>query len=204
MSFLKKEVKNAKSVFLGMLALVLVIIFSVVTTVKYRNEIWPTKDYLFNQKRTYRRLRADLKKAQELHRQFELEKTIVANKIKTFYRTDGKVKADLYLRQRIEHAAKFASLVLKSMSSVRKKKITQGTFSLELSISAEGEFEKVISFLQELDKKETEIYWVSCYLRPTHKKKETSINISGVLRILCTDGKLFKNKAKAGIGGKKG
>ena len=74
MSFLKKEVRNAKSVFLGMLALILVIIFSVVTIVKYRNEIWPTKDYLFNQKRTYRRLRADLKKAQELHRQFELEK----------------------------------------------------------------------------------------------------------------------------------
>ncbi|MDD5597427.1 MAG: hypothetical protein PHV82_05750 [Victivallaceae bacterium] len=206
MSFLKKKVKNTKSIFLGMVALVIVMVFCTFTGIKYRNEIWPTQDFLFEQKNIYRRLRADLEKARNQYNEYIREEDIVAGKIRTFYLVDDKVKADLYLRQRIEHAAKFSNLILKSMSSIQEKKIAKGTFSLEVSISAEGSFEKVISFLQELDKEKAKIYWVNCYLRPTvaNKKEETVINVSGALRFLCTDGKLFKNEAKTQSEGKTG
>ncbi|MDD5727528.1 MAG: hypothetical protein PHV59_03095 [Victivallales bacterium] len=196
MSFLKKGVKNSKTVFCGMTAIVIVTIFCGMLAVNYRNEIWPTENILFDQKRIYGRLRADLQKAQEQHDKYTEEEEKVLEKLKTFYHTDAKDNTDMYFRQRIEHAAKFSTLILKSMSSIRRKKIKDETFSLEISISVEGDFEKIICFLQELDKKnEAEVYWVSCYIRPTGKKGENSVNVSGVLRLFCTDGKLLKENS---------
>ena len=117
--------------------------------------------------------------------------------MRKFYTESDKLKADIYMRQRIEHAAKFSNVILKSMSSIRKKTIKEGTFSLEVSISADGSFEKVIVFFQELNKKKVGLYWVNCYMRPSSRKQETLINVSGILRMISTDGKLFKVKEKA-------
>jgi len=196
-NFLKKEVKNKKTILLTGIALIVFIVFVSIVISRNREVIWPTKEILFNQKRNYRRLKKDLAKAQRLHEKFLQNENAVAKKIKTFYTDNDKVKADIYMRQRIEHAAKFSNLILKSMSSTRKKVIKEGTFSLEISISAEGSFEKVLVFFQELNKNKIGFYWVNCYLRPANKKKETLINVSGVLRMISTDGKLFKAKEKA-------
>jgi hypothetical protein len=196
-NFLKKEFKNKKIIFLGGIALIIFIVFIVIVISENREIIWPTKDILFEQKKRYRRLKKDLAKGQKSHEKFLKEENSVAKKVKTFYTENDKLKADIYMRQRIEHAAKFSNLILKSMSSTRKKAIKEGTVSLEVSISAEGSFEKVITFFQELNKKKVGLYWVNSYLRPSSKKKETLINVSGVLRMVSTDGKLFKTKKKA-------
>ena len=179
------------------MAMLIFIVFSIIVISENREVIWPTKDVLFEQKNQCRRLKKDLAKAHRLHEKFLREENFVAEKIKTFYTDNNKLKADMYMRQRIEHAAKFSNLILKSMSSTRKKTIKEGTISLELSISAEGSFEKVIVFFQELNKKKVGLYWVNCYLRPSSKKKETLINVSGVLRMVSTDKKLLKTKKKA-------
>lgn len=196
MIFFKKELKNKRSMFLGGIAVVIFIAFSAVVISENREIIWPTKDVLFAQKKRYRDLKKDLAKAQRLNEEFLWEENSAAEKIKKFYTENDKIKADIYMRQRIEHAAKFSGLILKSMSSTRKKAIKEGTVSLEVSISAEGSFEKVIVFFQELNKKKIGLYWVNCYLRPSGTKKETLINVSGVLRMVSTDGKLFKAKKK--------
>jgi hypothetical protein len=197
MNFFSKEIKNKKIIFLTAIALIVFIICSVVVISNNLEVIWPTEEILFAQKRNYRRLKKDLAKAQKLNENFLQKENSVAKKVKTFYTENDKLKTDIYMRQRIEHAAKFSNLILKSMSSTRKKVIKEGTVSLELSISAEGSFEKVIVFFQELNKKKVGLYWVNCYLRPSSKKKETLINVSGVLRMVSTDGKLFKTKKKA-------
>ena len=197
MSFLNKQIKNKKIIFLTAIALIIFVIFSVVVISDNLEVIWPTEDILLKQKSRHRGLKKDLTKAQKSHEKFLKEENAVANKVKTFYTEDDKLKADIYMRQRIEHAAKFSNLILKSMSSIRKKAIKEGTFSLELSINAEGSFEKVIVFFQELNKKKESLYWVNCYMRPSSRKKETLINVSGVLRMISTDGKLFKAKKKA-------
>ncbi|MDP8218565.1 MAG: hypothetical protein P9M03_07560 [Candidatus Theseobacter exili] len=197
MGFLNKEIKNKKLIFLTAIALIIFIIVSVVFVSENLEVIWPTEDILFKQKKTYRRLKSKLEKSQELRTRFLKEENAVAEKVKAFYRENDKLKADIYMRQRIEHAAKFSSLVLKSMSSIKKKLIKEGTLSLEVSISAEGSFEKVIIFFQELNKNKVGLYWVNCYLRPSGRKKETLINATGVLRMINTDGKLFGTKKEA-------
>jgi hypothetical protein len=194
MNLLKKEVKNTKTVFLGAIAVILFIVACTVIISTYREQIWPSKDFLFKQKRNYHNLQAKLEKVEKLHVDFAIEKEKVESKVKTFYKIEEKLEPDVYFRERIEHAAKFSNLILKSVSSIRKNVIKEGTFSLEVSISAEGDFEKVLTFFQELSKKAANIYWVSCYLRPTKKKEETLIDVSGVLRIICTDGNIFKTK----------
>lgn len=197
MSFLNRQIKNKKIIFLTAIALIIFVIASVVVISDNLEVIWPTEDILFKQKSRHRSLKKDLAKAQRSHDKFLKEESAVAKKVKTFYTENDKLKADVYMRQRIEHAAKFSNLILKSMSSIRKKAIKEGTFSLELSINAEGGFEKVIVFFQELNKKKVSLYWVNCYMRPSSRKKETLINVSGVLRMISTDGKLFKAKKKA-------
>ena len=197
MGFLNKEIKNKKIIFLAAIALIIFIIFSIVIVSENLEVIWPTEDILFKQKKTYRRLKSDLKNAQEFRAKFQKQENASAEKIKAFYRDNDKLKAERDMRQRIEHAAKFSNLILKSMSSIKKKFIKEGTFSLEVSISAEGRFEKVIVFFQELNKNKVGLYWVNCYLRPARKKKETLINVTGVLRMISTDGKLFGTKKEA-------
>jgi Tfp pilus assembly protein PilE len=198
MNFLKKEVKNKKLVLLTAITLIIFIIGSIIIISNNLEVIWPTAEILDAQKSNLRRAKNDLQKAQILHEKFMQEENSVLKKVKTFYKENDKIKADIYMRQRIEHAAKFSNLILKSTSSIRKKEIKKGTSSLEVSISAEGGFEKVIIFFQELNKKKIGLYWVNCYLRPSTKKGETLINISGVLRMVSTDGKLFKKpKGKA-------
>ncbi len=194
MIFLKKEIKNEKTILLAAIAAIIFIICCIVVVSNYREVIWPTEEFLFKQKRKYRRLKTDLKKEQRFHEKFVREENAVADKVKTFYKIDNKLKADIYMRQRIEHAAKFSNLILKSVSSIRKKVIKEGTFSIELSINAEGGFEKVVTFFQELNKKKVGIYWVNCYIRPSSSKNATLITVSGVLRMICTDGKLFQTK----------
>jgi len=174
-----------------LIALIAFIIASVVVISDNLEVIWPTKDILFKQKSNYRRLKKDLVKAQKLHEKFLKDEAAVAKTIKAFYKENDKLKADIYMRQRIEHAAKFSNVILKSTGSAMRKVIKEGTFSLDVNISAEGSFEKVIVFFQELNKKKVGLYWVNCYMRPSNRKKETLINVSGVLRMISTDGKLF-------------
>jgi hypothetical protein len=177
--------------------LVVFVILSIVVISENLEVIWPTKEILYNQKKNYRRLKTKLEEAEKLHTEFLKSENSATEKIKLFYTENDKVKADIYMRQRIEHAAKFSTLVLKSMSSVRKKAIKGETVSLDLSINVEGSFEKVIVFLQELNKNKAGFYWVNCYLRPAGgRNKEKFINLNGVIRMISTDGKLFDVKKK--------
>ncbi len=197
MNFLTKNIKSKKIIFLMLTALVIFIILSITVISENLEVIWPTEEILYNQKRDYRRLKTKLTDAEKLHEEFLKSENSAASKIKLFYTEDDKVKADIYMRQRIEHAAKFSNLILKSMSSVRKKTIKGDTVSLELSINVEGGFEKIIIFLQELNKKNVGLYWVNCYMRPAGgRNKESVINLNGVLRMISTDGKLFEDKKK--------
>ena len=196
-NFLNREIKNKKIIFLSAVAIIIFIVFIIIVISENREVIWPTEEILYNQKRNYRRLKTDLQKGQQSREKFLKEENSVAEKVRKFYTESDKLKADIYMRQRIEHAAKFSNVILKSVSSIRKKAIKEGTFSLEISISADGSFEKVIVFFQELNKKKVGLYWVNCYMRPSSRKKETLINVSGVLRMISTDGKLFKVKEKA-------
>lgn len=186
--------KNKRTTLLAGIALIIFIAFCAVIISENREVIWPTKEILFNQKKNYRRLKKDLAKAQKLHERFLQEEAAAAEKIKNFYRDNDKLKADIYMRQRIEHAAKFSNVILKSTGNAKKKLIKEGTFSLDVNISIEGSFEKVIVFFQEFNKKKVGLHWMNCYLRPASRKKETLINASGVLRMVSTDGKLFKAK----------
>lgn len=182
-----------------LMGLVIFVVLSIFVVSENLEVIWPTQEILYKQKSNYRRLKTELEKAEKLHAEFLKLENSAAEKIKLFYTEDAKVKADIYMRQRIEHAAKFSTLILKSMSSVRKKVIKGETVSLELSIDVEGSFEKITVFLQELNKNKVGLYWVNCYLRPAggKKKEETLINLNGVLRMISTDGKLFDMKEKA-------
>ena len=195
---LTRNIKSKKLIFLMLVGLVVFMVLSIVVISENLEVIWPTQEILYKQKRNYRHLKTKLKEAEKLHAEFLEIENSVAKKIRLFYTANDKVKADIYMRQRIEHAAKFSTLVLKSMSSVRKKIIKGETVSLELSINLEGSFEKIIVFLQELNKNKVGLYWVNCYMRPAHgkKKEETLINLSGVLRMISTDGKLFEAKKK--------
>ena len=198
MNLLTKKIKSKKLILLMLISLVAFMVMSVVIISENLEVIWPTQEILYKQKRNYRRLKTKLKEAEKLHEEFLKTENSATKKIRLFYAENDKVKADIYMRQRIEHAAKFSTLVLKSMSSVRKKAIKGETVSLDLNINVEGSFEKIIIFLQELNRKKVGLYWVNCYMRPSRgKKKETLINLSGVLRMISTDGKLFKAKEKA-------
>lgn len=197
MIFFNREIKNKKLIFLAAIVLLIFIIASAVVISENLEVIWPTEEILYNQKRNYRCLKTDLEKGQKLHEKFLKDEAAAAKIIKAFYKENDKLKADIYMRQRIEHAAKFSNVILKSTGNANKKVIKEGTFSLDVNISIEGSFEKIIVFFQELNKKKVGLSWVNCYLRPASRKKETLINVSGVLRMVSTDGKLFKAKGKA-------
>lgn len=198
MNVFTRNIKNKKIIFLMLAGLVIFVILSIVVVSENLEVIWPTKEILYNQRRNYRRLKTKLEETESLHAEFVKSENSATEKIRLFYTENNKIKADIYMRQRIEHAAKFSTLILKSMSSVRKKTIKGETVSLELSIDVEGSFEKITVFLQELNKNKVGLYWVNCYLRPAggKKKEETLINLNGVLRMISTDGKLFDVKEK--------
>ena len=179
MIFFRKELKNKRTILLAIIAMIIFVIYCSFIVYQNFEVIWPTEKVLFQQKNNYRRLRADVQKAEKLHEEFVREENAVAEKVRTFYKDDDKLKADIYMRQRIEHAAKFSNLILKSMSSVNRKIIKEGTFSLEINISAEGTFEKVVTLFQELSRNKAGIYWVNCYMRRSSTKKETLITVSG-------------------------
>ena len=197
MKFKNIEEKNKRLVFLSGIALIILAVLCSYMIIENLEYIWPTDDILFEQKQKCKRLKRELQEKQVKYESILRKEEKILAKTKRFYKLNDDEKADSYMRQQIEHAGKFSNVIIKSMSSVKKKVIKDGIFSLDISISAEGNFEKIVNFCQELNKKEVCFYWVSCYMRPTRSKDETLISLSGSLRIICMkDGILSPEKDK--------
>ena len=175
--------RNSKIVLFGIFVLVcvLVLVLAFYDTI---TELWPgdakIEQNLANLKSRQKELQKELNELNALR----TKRASYVDNSKIFWiaRRDG--DAETNAQRIIEDAASSAGLVLSTIGRVQSQTITEGVASMEISIQASSDIDKIFSFIEQIYKKNPRFYWGSLSLSPDNVRNPQKVVMSGTLRFI--------------------
>ena len=175
--------RNSKIVLFGIFVLVcvLVLVLAFYDTI---TELWPgdakIEQNLANLKSRQKELQKELNELNALR----TKRASYVDNSKIFWiaRRDG--DAETNAQRIIEDAASSAGLVLSTIGRVQSQTITEGVASMEISIQASSDIDKISSFIEQIYKKNPRFYWGSLSLSPDNVRNPQKVVMSGTLRFI--------------------
>lgn len=120
-----------------------------------------------------------------INKEHELQRPItkLAGMRKNFWMQEER-KLQYELRKKLEDCAKSSEVRLKTIGTLQKTKITEVLFTYELNITADMQLDKLVAFLQKLEKEKPSIFLKNISISPDNTRSPNYLIFNATLQVV--------------------